>query len=230
MSRAVAARLEEPSGRTLLPPSRSGRNDRSCNNRKAWPPHLFTHAIRRLFGAVGWTEQRSNSGCSVALDYRHETRRTANHRRRAESGRRRAARGRGLRAVRARRPVFDAPNEDAAARSGGSGRGDSGGRSSRGPRHAARRGHADFDRLRKDAAADAWDVCAASLKRTEQSLRSLEEYGKLVDARVCRPVRVDSLSALHAGKGDRRRSDEPRAAGRRAAVRAGRWPRFGGRV
>lgn len=29
---------------------------------------------------------------------------------------------------------------------------------------------------------DAWDVCAASLKRAEQSLRSLEEYGKLVDA------------------------------------------------
>jgi thiamine-phosphate pyrophosphorylase len=29
---------------------------------------------------------------------------------------------------------------------------------------------------------DTWDVCAASLKRTEQSLRSLEEYGKLVDA------------------------------------------------
>ena len=28
---------------------------------------------------------------------------------------------------------------------------------------------------------DAWDVCAASLKRTEQALRSLEEYGKLVD-------------------------------------------------
>jgi thiamine-phosphate pyrophosphorylase len=28
---------------------------------------------------------------------------------------------------------------------------------------------------------DAWDVCAASLKRTEQSLRSLEEYGKLVE-------------------------------------------------
>ena len=27
----------------------------------------------------------------------------------------------------------------------------------------------------------AWDVCAASLNRTEQSLRSLEEYGKLVD-------------------------------------------------
>lgn len=29
---------------------------------------------------------------------------------------------------------------------------------------------------------DAWDVCAASLKRTEQSLRSLEEYGKVVDS------------------------------------------------
>src|SRR4051794_19752054 len=28
---------------------------------------------------------------------------------------------------------------------------------------------------------DAWDVCAASLKRSEQSLRSLEEYGKLLD-------------------------------------------------
>jgi len=28
---------------------------------------------------------------------------------------------------------------------------------------------------------DAWDVCAASLKRTEQSLRSIEEYGKLID-------------------------------------------------
>jgi thiamine-phosphate pyrophosphorylase len=30
------------------------------------------------------------------------------------------------------------------------------------------------------------DVCAASLKRVEQSLRSLEEYGKLVDASVAR--------------------------------------------
>jgi thiamine-phosphate pyrophosphorylase len=29
---------------------------------------------------------------------------------------------------------------------------------------------------------DVWDVCAASLKRTEQSLRSLEEYGKLLNA------------------------------------------------
>jgi len=29
---------------------------------------------------------------------------------------------------------------------------------------------------------DTWDVCAASLKRAEQALRSVEEYGKLVDA------------------------------------------------
>lgn len=29
---------------------------------------------------------------------------------------------------------------------------------------------------------DVWEVCAASLKRTEQSLRSLEEYGKVVNA------------------------------------------------
>ena len=30
---------------------------------------------------------------------------------------------------------------------------------------------------------DAWDVCAASFKRSEQALRSLEEYGKLIDKR-----------------------------------------------
>ena len=36
--------------------------------------------------------------------------------------------------------------------------------------------------LRRQHRGDTWDVCAASLKRTEQSLRSLEEYGKLVDA------------------------------------------------
>jgi thiamine-phosphate pyrophosphorylase len=38
---------------------------------------------------------------------------------------------------------------------------------------------------------DAWDVCAASLKRTEQSLRSLEEYGKLVDGEFA--GRIESL-------------------------------------
>ena len=38
--------------------------------------------------------------------------------------------------------------------------------------------------------ADAWDVCAANLKRTEQSLRSLEEYGKLVDAEFARRMEL----------------------------------------
>src|SRR6478736_6183786 len=38
---------------------------------------------------------------------------------------------------------------------------------------------------------DAWSVCAASLKRTEQSLRSLEEYGKLVDREFA--SRMESL-------------------------------------
>jgi thiamine-phosphate pyrophosphorylase len=38
---------------------------------------------------------------------------------------------------------------------------------------------------------DAWDVCAASLKRTEQSLRSLEEYGKLLDGEFA--GRMESL-------------------------------------
>ncbi len=38
----------------------------------------------------------------------------------------------------------------------------------------------------------AWDVCSASLKRVEQSLRSLEEYGKLIDgefAAACEQLR-----------------------------------------
>jgi thiamine-phosphate pyrophosphorylase len=38
---------------------------------------------------------------------------------------------------------------------------------------------------------DAWDVCTASLKRTEQSLRSLEEYGKLTDS--CFAAAMESL-------------------------------------
>ena len=38
---------------------------------------------------------------------------------------------------------------------------------------------------------DAWDVCAASFKRAEQSLRSLEEYGKLVDVEFA--GRMESL-------------------------------------
>jgi thiamine-phosphate pyrophosphorylase len=38
---------------------------------------------------------------------------------------------------------------------------------------------------------DTWDVCAASLKRVEQSLRSLEEYGKLLDGEFA--GRMESL-------------------------------------
>jgi thiamine-phosphate pyrophosphorylase len=38
---------------------------------------------------------------------------------------------------------------------------------------------------------NAWDVCAASLKRAEQSLRSLEEYGKVVDGEFA--GRMESL-------------------------------------
>jgi thiamine-phosphate pyrophosphorylase len=39
---------------------------------------------------------------------------------------------------------------------------------------------------------DAWSVCAASFKRSEQALRSLEEFGKLVDGRfagTCEAIR-----------------------------------------
>ncbi|MEX0610851.1 MAG: thiamine phosphate synthase [Pirellulales bacterium] len=35
---------------------------------------------------------------------------------------------------------------------------------------------------------DAWGVCAASFKRTEQSLRSLEEYGKLLDEEFAKKI------------------------------------------
>src|SRR5262249_51659126 len=57
---------------------------------------------------------------------------------------------------------------------------------STGDRHAARETRGDVGTaISTDAEAsrlDAWSVCAASLKRTEQSLRSLEEYSKLVDS------------------------------------------------
>jgi thiamine-phosphate pyrophosphorylase len=53
-------------------------------------------------------------------------------------------------------------------------------------RHAARDTLADVGTIISTAEesqrGDAWDVCAASLKRTAQSFRSLEEYGKLVSA------------------------------------------------
>jgi thiamine-phosphate pyrophosphorylase len=62
-------------------------------------------------------------------------------------------------------------------------------------RHAARDTQRDVgtaisaaDEKRRN---DAWDVCAASFKRTEQSLRSLEEYGKLVNAEFA--GRIESL-------------------------------------
>ncbi len=53
-------------------------------------------------------------------------------------------------------------------------------------RHAARETQRDvgtaISTTEEGRRSDAWNVCAASLKRAEQSLRSLEEYGKLVDA------------------------------------------------
>jgi thiamine-phosphate pyrophosphorylase len=63
-------------------------------------------------------------------------------------------------------------------------------------RHAARDTFADVGtQIATDSEGrrgDASDVCAASLKRSEQALRSLEEYGKLVDARFaghCEEIR-----------------------------------------
>jgi thiamine-phosphate pyrophosphorylase len=58
---------------------------------------------------------------------------------------------------------------------------------------------------------DAWDVCAASFKRAEQSLRSLEEYGKLLDVSVGRQAeslryRVYTLEkAVDVGRSSRNR-------------------------
>lgn len=53
-------------------------------------------------------------------------------------------------------------------------------------RHASRETQQDVGAAVTTAAesqrGDAWHVCAASLKRVEQALRSLEEYGKLVDS------------------------------------------------
>jgi thiamine-phosphate pyrophosphorylase len=53
-------------------------------------------------------------------------------------------------------------------------------------RHSARDTQGDVGTLIKGAGeddrSDAWAVCVAGLKRAQQSLRSLEEYGKLADA------------------------------------------------
>ena len=84
-----------------------------------------------------------------------------------------------------------------------------------GDRHAARDTMADVGTRISTAAegqrGDAWDVCAASLKRTEQALRSLEEYGKLVDAEFaarCEAIRYRLYTlekALDIGRTSRER-------------------------
>lgn len=62
----------------------------------------------------------------------------------------------------------------------------------------------------------AWEVCAASLKRTEQSLRSIEEYGKLIDAEIAGQVeslryRLYTLEkAIDAGRSSRERLENVR--------------------
>jgi thiamine-phosphate pyrophosphorylase len=85
----------------------------------------------------------------------------------------------------------------------------------RGDRHAARDTMADVGTRISTAAegqrGDAWDVCAASLKRTEQALRSLEEYGKLIDAEFaarCEAIRYQLYTlekALDIGRTSRER-------------------------
>lgn len=64
-----------------------------------------------------------------------------------------------------------------------------------GDRHPARDTRSDVGTsISTDAEAsreDVWSVCAASLKRAEQALRSLEEYGKLVDPEFA--LRMESL-------------------------------------
>ena len=84
-------------------------------------------------------------------------------------------------------------------------------------RHAARDTQRDVGTAistdAEDSRRDAWDVCAASLKRAEQSLRSLEEYGKLVDGEFA--GRMESLryrlytleKAIDIGRSSRDRLD-----------------------
>jgi thiamine-phosphate pyrophosphorylase len=63
---------------------------------------------------------------------------------------------------------------------------------------------------------DAWAVCFSSLKRTEQSLRSLEEYGKLADRRFAATVealryRLYTLEkAIDIGRASRERLENVR--------------------
>ncbi len=57
-------------------------------------------------------------------------------------------------------------------------------------RHAARDTQRDVGATvsteSENQRSDAWHVCSASLKRTEQSLRSIEEFGKLLDPMLAR--------------------------------------------
>jgi thiamine-phosphate pyrophosphorylase len=61
-------------------------------------------------------------------------------------------------------------------------------------RHASRDTEADVGTaIAHDAEGrrgSAWEVCAASFKRTQQSLRSLEEYGKLIDGHFAPQMEV----------------------------------------
>jgi thiamine-phosphate pyrophosphorylase len=63
---------------------------------------------------------------------------------------------------------------------------------------------------------DAWSVCTASLKRAEQSLRSLEEFGKLTDVQFAQSVealryRLYTLEkAIDIGRSSRERLDGAR--------------------
>jgi thiamine-phosphate pyrophosphorylase len=67
--------------------------------------------------------------------------------------------------------------------------------------------------------ADLWDVCAANLKRVEQSLRSLEEYGKLVDADFARRIELMRYSTYTLEKAiDTGRESRERLAGVRLCV------------
>jgi thiamine-phosphate pyrophosphorylase len=84
-------------------------------------------------------------------------------------------------------------------------------------RHAARETQRDVGTAistnEEGRRSDAWSVCAASLKRAEQSLRSLEEYGKLVD--MVFAGRMESLryrlytleKAIDVGRASRERLD-----------------------
>lgn len=85
-------------------------------------------------------------------------------------------------------------------------------------RHAARDTRADvgttISTTTETERSDAWSVCTASLKRAEQSLRSLEEYGKLLGddfAGQCEALRYRLYTlekAIDVGRSSRDRLDQ----------------------